>query len=164
MSQPALATITEVLPLPAAATTRLRSSSVTTALRCSSVSGRLSIRSKNPFSRVSSFSTNILFASTLVRSGAARKACSASSVRMVGCCDSLSGQRLRNPLTASLGGLHEIRSGAHGHIAGWIFHLHQAIVSRSDYIFSCCNLLPPPGFPRGLDGFCERTGIFPCNP
>ena len=39
VSQSALATITEVLPLPAAATTRLRSSSITTALSCSSVKG-----------------------------------------------------------------------------------------------------------------------------
>ena len=57
MNQPAFVTITEVLPLPAAATTRTLSSSMTTALRCSSVSGRASTRSKNSLQRFSSLAT-----------------------------------------------------------------------------------------------------------
>ena len=57
ISQAALATITEVLPLPAAAMTRLCCSSVTTAVRCSAVSGRASMRSKKVREAASSLRT-----------------------------------------------------------------------------------------------------------
>ena len=43
MSQAVFATITEVFPLPAEAITKFASSSITTDLRCSSVSGFFSI-------------------------------------------------------------------------------------------------------------------------
>ena len=95
-SQPALATITEVLPLPAAATTRLRPSSTTTARRCSSVSGRASIRSKNARDRDRSFATKLAFAFTRIRSGASRNSSIALSIRISGLSDSVLGHRAAN--------------------------------------------------------------------
>ena len=71
---PALATITEVLPLPAAAMTRLRSSSITTALRCSSVRGLASIWSNRVRDRTSSVATNASLARDRISSGASRSA------------------------------------------------------------------------------------------
>ena len=56
ISQPALAITTDVLPLPAAATTRLWSSSTTTACLCSSVRGLDSTVSKNLRERFNSLS------------------------------------------------------------------------------------------------------------
>ena len=95
-SQPALATMTEVLPLPAAATTRLRRSSTTTALRCSSVSGRASIRSKNSRVRTGSLTTNASLAFALASSGASRNSRIPRSIRTSGASDSASGHRAAN--------------------------------------------------------------------
>ena len=78
----ALATITDVLPLPAAATTRLRSSSTTTALRCSSVSGLASTLSKNSLDRTSSPATKVSQALFRWRSESSEKSCIAFSIRI----------------------------------------------------------------------------------
>ena len=82
ISQPALATITEVLPLPAAATTRFRSSSTTTALRCSSVRGLDSILSKSSFDRTNSFTTKVSLAFARRPLGLIKKSCAASNMRI----------------------------------------------------------------------------------
>ena len=74
--------MTEVLPLPAAATTRLQRSSTTTALRCSAVSGRASIRSNNARERTSSFATNASLAFARASSGASRNARIPRSIRI----------------------------------------------------------------------------------
>ena len=68
-SHPALATMTEVLPLPAAAITRLCCSSITTALRCSSVSGRASIVSSSLRERISSLAMYVSLAFVRASSG-----------------------------------------------------------------------------------------------
>ena len=93
--------MTEVLPLPAAATTRLRLSSTTTALRCSSVSGRASIRSNRSRDRTSSFATNASFAFDLALSGASRNSRMPRSIRISGASDRESGQRATRPPAAA---------------------------------------------------------------
>ena len=93
--------MTEVLPLPAAATTRLRFSSTTTALRCSSVSGRASIRSNRSRDRTSSFATNASFAFDLALSGASRNSRMPRSIRNSGASDRASGQRATRPPAAA---------------------------------------------------------------
>ena len=90
-SQPALATITEVLPLPAAATTRLRSSSTTTALRCSSVRGRASTRSKNALERSNSLAAKASLALALSASGLFRNPRTAASIPVSGAFARVSG-------------------------------------------------------------------------
>ena len=92
MSQPALATMTEVLPLPAAAT-RLRRSSSTTALRCSSVSGRDSILSNRACERSSSFITNVSLAFFRALAGASRNLWMFLSIRISGESDNDCGHR-----------------------------------------------------------------------
>ena len=99
-SHPVLATMTDVLPLPAAATTRLRRSSITTARRCSSVSGRTSIRSKNSRERTSSLSTNAWFAVAPAAAGASRNSRVSRSMRTSGTFDNASGQRAASPPAA----------------------------------------------------------------
>jgi len=92
--------MTEVLPLPTAATTGLRRSSTTTALRCSSVKGRASILSKNPRERFSWFSTKVSFALAPTSSGASGNANTSRSSRNSGASESAAGQFIDKPATA----------------------------------------------------------------
>ena len=68
----ALATMIDVLPLPAAAATRLRQSYSTTTLRCFSVSDRDSILSSKERERLSSFATSAWLALCRAPAGASR--------------------------------------------------------------------------------------------
>ncbi len=83
--------MTEVLPLPAAATTRFRRSSMTTALRCSSVSGWDSTWSKSSRERASSLAMNASLAFALASPGASRNPRISRSRRISGASDSAFG-------------------------------------------------------------------------
>lgn len=136
-SHPALATMTEVLPLPAAAMTRLRSSSITTALRCSPVRGLASIWSNRVRDRVSSVVTNASLALDRTSSGVSRNAWMSLSVRTSGASRRESGQRpARFPSTACAFRACLPKVAAPTYLGGFSSFLSCSCSNRSE---SICN-------------------------